>query len=287
MSQLRIYRDTPFDPTTLVDLNDYFTGNGILSTFTLQNKIGALLDDTVQSGINFYSRATGSVTVSGNQFTLNSPPQTGDVIIAPGVNKLRIKAYDKNIVEGDLNPRQKSYPFYVAPESVDHIVQFKYGASPGNPGIKLVWVDRDTGNGAALSWFTHSLALPNGNQGVTFTASFALYIPPIEGLSLVVTPIIIGATSVTVVDGTQYNEGDYLVFEPGTVNEEQVKCTAILGNVLTITPVGFAHATNAPLYQFGVKGWITILVPINAAGGVPVNFYEIAPKLVGSTESRI
>lgn len=281
------YTDTPASPATAVDQNDYGVGPAVL--YTLVKKLGIRMGSTVQSEDTFWNRDIGSLLVNNftNTVTLNSAPDVGAVVILPGSKYIDLRAYDVNSVLGDLSPRVKQYPFYIGPDSTLSITTFKYVKNPSQTGIIVQMTDVDPGFGAALTWLNIAASLADGTPAAYQAASLPLYLPDISGVTTTVNPQVINDTSITVVDGSQIHAGFILIIEPGTIREEQVRCTAVVGNVLTVTPLGFNHGGGSAIYEYLQKVWLRTNIPVNASGGTPVNLNDIATKLICSLESRI
>ena len=285
MPALVPYIASPIGPVNEIYRNDYFVGDASTKTFNLLNKLAIHLGETVQSQATFYSRSKGSLSVDNiaNQFTTGTAPDVGAVVIASGSQALPIRAYDQNNIPGDPTPRVKQYPFYVGPDSSNSIQTYTF--------INQVvqFLDKDPLYGAHLDWLSVALALSDGTPGTYQPAGDPLSLLDLTGhVSQTQTPYVdVGDTSIEVDNGAQIRVGMYLIIEPGTANEEQVKCTAVNGNILTVTPLGFRHYPGALIFEYYQKCWVQTAFPIGASGGTPVNLSDIALALTCSMESRV
>jgi prepilin-type N-terminal cleavage/methylation domain-containing protein len=77
-------------------------------------------------------------------------------------------------------------------------------------------------------------------------------------------PTVIAGTAATVSSATDMFVGEQLLIDTGT-NSETVTITAIAGNVLTTSPMDFAHAANVPVSVTG--GFAAGVVPSTTADG--------------------
>ena len=283
---------TPCNLASIADYTDWYVSDGVTTTYTLVNKIAARMSGVVQAGSVFYSANLGQMTIDrvNNKFTLNSAPPTGTIIIAPGVNAISAWAYNTPAVEADPSPQVKNFPFYVAPEITSAIQYYTYQSYPGASAIGLSLVDLDPTSGAQLSWLNWCPANPDGTPGTYVPGSTSLNVPDLNAQDVFTgSQVQVNDTEITVSNGGQFasSVGGYLILEPGTSQEEQVKLTAQNGNILTITPAGWTHNPGAYLYDFARKYYIETDFSTIPSGTAPVNLNNIVINISGAAVSRI
>ena len=276
------YSNTPIGPGTVCYKNDYFTGDGHTDTWDLVNLLGIYVGESVQSQNTFWSKGKGSLSVDNiaNTITTNTPADVGAVVICSGSQALPIRAYD-NAVPGDSSPRVKQYPFYVGPDSSASIQGFAYHSPT------VLFVDKDPLYGASTSWLNIAPSLSDGSPGTYQPSSTPLILPDIDGFTTLANPQSVGDSVIEVLDGTQVTPGFFLVIDPGTSSEEQVVCLSVLGNTMTISPLGFNHSAGAPVFEYYQLCWVQTDIPLNVTGGTPVNLNDIALALSCVMESRL
>ena len=285
---------TPCNLASVADYTDWYVSDGLTTTYTLVNKLAVRMSGVVQAGSVFYSTNLGQLTIDtvNNQFTLNSAPPAGTIIIAPGVNAISAWAFNTAAVEGDPSPQVKNFPFYIAPETTTAIRQYTYQAYPGSSGIGLGLVDLDPTSGAQLEWLTWCPANPDGTPGTFVPASTSLVVPDLYAQTNFAGPQVqVNDTTfqVTPLTGDLFapSVGGYLILDPGTASEEQVKLTGQTGDLLTITPAGFTHETGGYIYDFARKYYVQTDFSSIPTGTAPVNLNNIVININGAAISRI
>lgn len=281
---IKLYSAFPLGPATEIDLNDFFTGNGTATTFTLVNKTGTLLNDDVQVGATIDRQSTGTVTVSGNNFTLPAAPTTGTVVTAPGASALEFDAYDQATVAGVTNPLVKERTFIIA--DMDQIGLYKYLVPGGYSGIQLQFIDHDTSNGAAAGWYQLAPANADGTVGTYGAAGAALDVGAIQNSSTLTANSIALATSITVADGTQFTPGMIIAINYGNPSFEPTTIRSIAGNVLTVDALANAHSSTETVMHCGWWAYGKLIVPAGAAGGQTTVNWDVSLDVIVDQESR-
>lgn len=283
---LKLYFSTPFQTDTEVDQDDFFTGDGVTKTFTLVNKTGTQLAETIQVNALQYRKADGGFTVSGNDFTMASAPAPGAQIIAPGIGYLTLSAFDQDPVSGYVNPRVSETPFWVA--DIEDITSLQYSAAPTEAGIKFTFTDNDSATVPDSTWVQFAPSLPDGTAD-TYEADDT----PITTTDILAeSDLDSGAsaldTSITLVDSTGFLGGDYIFINPGEVNAEVTKITDdVIANTVTIYGLQFDHDPGEPVYVCGRQFWVKLTIPLNALGGTPVSLFDLSIDLLAKGTSRV
>jgi len=281
---IKLYKAFPLGPATEVDLNDFFIGNGTQVTFSLVNKTGTLLNDDVQVGATVDRQSTGTVTVSGNNFTLPAAPSSGQVITAPGVGALEFSAYDQSVIAGATSPTVDARPFIIA--DVEQIGLYKYLVPTGYSGIQMQFIDHDTSNGAAASWYQLAPANADGTAGTYGAPGAAIDLAAIQNSSTLSTGSAALATTITVADGTQFTPGMIIAINYGGADFEATTIRSISGNVLTVDALANAHSSAETVIHCGWWVWGKLIVPINAAGGQTAIMWDVGCDVIVDQESR-
>ena len=112
---LEFFIDESFTSGSIVDPSDSFTGDGVATTFVLQNKSVQRLSSTIQvEGVQYYQYSGGfTKDIGTNSFTLSSPPPLNSQISAPGITQITVPVFDQNIVPGVSNPSVKEVPIWI------------------------------------------------------------------------------------------------------------------------------------------------------------------------------
>lgn len=281
---LKMYLTPPLAPSSEVDRSDYFTGDGVRKVFALLNKRGIRVGSTIQVDAGYLLRELGDFVVSGDSIIFATAPAYGSTIIVPGINGLLLRAYDQNVVPGDSSPRIKAVSFYVG--DIENIDVFKHSAPPGYGGIRLSLTDHNLSFGAPTSWYRLAQAIGSGGPSGYAAPGAYIEIPGFGAVDTVQVNISAFGTSVTVLNGAQFNVGDTLVVDFGMVTENQVVIESIAGNVLTTTSFDDAHLAGATVYQCARKCWLEQTIPLNAASNTPINFYDNSIDVAAVSESR-
>lgn len=280
---LDLYRDTPFDSTTI--LNGVFVGvgDGTTTVFTLPTELTNLtIGSYIQVGSSVLLRPS-QWGISGSTVTFATAPALSAVITFSGLSALLIPVYDQDPVTGVTNPRIKEIPFYLFDENIN---AFGYEAAFGKSGIEVELLDADTSNGSALSWYQLAKALADGTPDTYGTAGDPVYFDNIEFQTTLSGPYSAGATAITLADASGLQVGWEVSFGLGTGNKEDRRIAAISGNIITVSALGFSHPDAENVYHSGIKGWIKTTCPLNAAGNVPTNLRDVYPQLTFESVSR-
>lgn len=275
------YRDTPFNAGTAISRLDVFTATGSEDTYSLIHKTGLEVGSGVQLDSVLKGRHNGGFIVDGDDIILDITPTPGQAVIVPGSNSLDFDVSDQDDAIGRV--RQKA--FYLA--DVSTIQLFSYKASPAEPGIKLFLYDHFPAGGADPSWFRFAPALPDGSVGTFEAYGDPLYTADLLGqsnLSVAASPL---DPIITVDDGSQFIEGDFLMIDQGLPTQETLKISTISGDDLTVPGlVGDSHSIGASVLACGRKFYLESLIPLDVAGGNVFNFYNLGLRHIIRATSR-
>lgn len=279
-----LFNGAPFTTATEVDQNDFFTGNGVNTTFDVINKPALSVGAVVQTTAAQYFRYNSgfSVNLGLSKVTLATAPANLSKGVIPGINKINIRAYDQAVVPGVTNPNIGTTIFYVA-DPFD-IGVFEYLASVGFAGISVQPTDHDTGGGAAASWIQLAPMLPDGTEGTYGAPGAALNLGDIKGMSTVSVNFSSLSTSITVADGTQFVAGNYIAINVVGLNYEIVRVTNVVGNVLTILPCNSNHLAGEVIYQCGWGAYAKLTLPTSQTG--VRNWLDVSLDMIVDVVSR-
>lgn len=283
---LDFYRNTPFNPSTKLGLNDTATGTGSTATFNLTNKNGLEMANATQVDATLYLRTISGFTVDtvNNRITLVSTPALNSKIVMPSLYYFPISAFDVDPVQGITNPRVKELPFYIFANDIG-IRTYKKLSSLSGVAISLV---DQASAGASLNWVQIACADCSG-AALTYQATgTTLYTDDIARSSTMAVACITNASSIQVASASSFICGDYITINYSGSSEEVVQ---ILGvntstNILTISGTNFPHYIGQYVYTSGRKFWIKLTLPLNVAGGEAFVFFNIAYNKVLQEETR-
>lgn len=287
---LEFFIDESFTSGSIVDPSDSFTGDGVATTFVLQNKSVQRLSSTIQvEGVQYYQYSGGfTKDIGTNSFTLSSPPPLNSQISAPGITQITVPVFDQNIVPGVSNPRVKEVPIWIGDGST--INNNIYSNLPQYSGIQIAIVDVISSTGAQASWCQFAAAAVNGTA-LTYGATGApLYTPPISSFGVLSQNSSAGASSIFCTTASSFTAGDYVYLNIGQANQEVRKINSITsstGRMDLATALDFSHITGETVITCGRKFWLKVTIPLNAANNQPVNFYDIAISRLGRVISRV
>lgn len=286
------YRQPPYVTAHRVDALDVATSDGVASRYNIAKPI-ANLNSIIQVGNTFPNAASGGFAkVTGpDGVLLTSAPTLGTKIIMPGIVRFTFKAYGQSSVQGLSNPNISQTVIHLV--DPDDIATYLYLPSVGQSHMRLSFVDNDTTYGAQTGWLqfgygTPASILANDATGTTFgTAGASINLEDISGLSTLATGASSGATSFTVVDGSQFSispTATTIQFDTGLSTEETVQLMNISGNVLTTTPTTYAHSSGAYVYHNGLLLWGQLTLPTNLTGFA--NYYDVSIDLLADYMQR-
>lgn len=286
---LIVYRDVPFTTGNDVDQDDFFTGDGVTTAFTLSRKTVSRLAGTVQFDNTQYYQYNGGFARTSNGFQTNTPPAIHTQGVAPGLTQLLFdQLFDSNNVPGVTNPNQQDIPFYLA-DPIDSPL-FDYHPMPGNPGIMLSIVDMISAATAAVSWIQLACATPDtSGSALTFQATgTALYTADLQAYGTMLASSNSNASSIFVDTASTFIVGDYILINGGNVTQEVSK---IIGysppNKLLLTGTNYSHLAGEVVYTCGRKFWMRCTVPLGAAQGEAANFYNLSLRTYFAKRSRL
>ena len=280
-----LYVNTPFNIGTQVDYNDYFLGNGVDTQFTLVNKTGMELGAIIQAGNLQFAEFNEGFTKVGNTFTLSQVVGNA-TIIAPGIIRAVLRAYDQTSVIGVVNPNISETKLYII-DPADIGLQ-QYEKPPTLAGIRVTPVDKDIfgpSTAASASWIQFAPNLANNTPGTYGAGGAALFERDIKGRSTLTANSSIGATSIDVVDGTKFAAGDFIQIDWSFGDAEIVYINSIASNTLNISPTSNAHVIGDNVHQVGWAFWAKLTLPAPVAGS-PQNYFDIAIDLLVDIISR-
>jgi hypothetical protein len=285
---LKIYRDSPFNLGTEVELIDTFVGDGITVTFPVINKVGSRVGPTIQYDNIQVNRYNGGFSISGNNVIFADPPPNAAVGVIPGINNVLVSLlFDQDNVDGLTNPRVLETPFWLA--DPDTIEQFQYDRLPSLIGIQISVKDSILVAGAATSWC--QLACSTTDEVGVATSYLAtgveLYTGPLDTQGTVAADEFANASSVTSDNASDFQLGDYIKIGSGLITQEIVK---IIGfedpNKLLITGTDNAHDIGEYIFTCGRKFWLKTTVPLNAVDGIATNLYDLGIRRKYVRKSR-
>lgn len=286
---INFYLDESFTPGSALDPVDWYTGDGITSTFVLVNKSVQRLSSTVQANsIQYYEYNAGfSKSIPGNSFTLSSVPPLNSQIVAPGISQLVSAVFDQDVVEGVVDPRVSEVPFWMGDSSDIHI-QY-YTNLPQASGIQISLVDLISATGAQTSFCQFACADPTTGLAMTYGATGAdLYTGPISAFGVTNASAAAGASSILCSTASSFYVGDYVYFNIGSVNQEIRKIASKTTSSMTFsTEFDFNHDAGETLYAMGRKFWLKTTIPTNYANNQPVNYYDLGLRRRGRIVSRV
>ena len=265
------FNNTPWNSSTRTNRVYKTTGNGTSNTFALDTTLlnGLQVGTMGQINATLKPRSSGAMKISGDSVIFDEIPANGATIIIPGQTSHDFGVSDQD----DALGRTYTRVFYIADPSTIHLYMYK--VPPDVAGIK-VWMEDLYVGGAASSWWQLAPAQADGTAGTYASAGSPIYTPAILGQSY-----LDGASSaldgtIDVEDGSQFNEGDYLMINPTQGDQEILRISTISGNTLTV-PTGIAlnHADGSSILACGRKFFARITVPLNVAGGIPYNFFDV------------
>lgn len=281
---IKLYRDTPFDISTQVDLADLFIGNGVDDTFTLTEKDGTQLAASIQFDNTVYYRYNGGFTVSGDDFTLSSTPPSGSQGVAPGLMSLVFNAFDTDDVPGVTDPRVQEVAFYIG--NAEDIYVESYAGVSGAPGIELFFTTLITADTADDTWLELASANPDGTASAYSPATCSIYTLELEAFGTLLSSISPLASSISVCSTDTFYEGDYIRINPGGGTDEVIKILSISGSIFTTTECNYSHSSAEGVFACVRKMWARLTVPEDATSQTAQNFLSVGLRCIGITNAR-
>lgn len=285
---LKFYRELMPGVSTELDAMDTATGTGSQTNFPLVNKAGNRIGSTIQFGTTQYFKFNGGFSISGNTVITNIPPQANTQGVLPGVTALVMSAYDTDNVPGVTNPRIHEVPFWLF--DISEIPIYQYENRPDATGIEICFVDNISSVGAQISWVQLACADSNGNALTYLATGACLYTPNISLSGTLLASSGAGATSIQVTGASSFIAGDYICINAGLATQELRQIVAINGaqNLLIITgATDFSHVVSEKVYTCGRKFWAKLTVPLNAAGGLATNLYDLSLRCKAKRLQRL
>ena len=272
-----------FDISTQVGLMDYFTGDGVTTSFPLTNKSYLDTGSTIQVGNSQIWRNSGGFSGSGNTLNFAAPPTNGAVISVPATIRFQIGAYGQAAVVGLSNPNIAEAPFFLA--DISEIASQTYQPTIGQTAILIQPVDNDSIYGALATWIELAPMLADGTAGSYGSAGAVLSETAIEAADNLASGISALATSITVADGSQFTAGRFLMIDAGVLGQQDiVQVLHIASNVLTITPSNLSHTSGAGVYEIGFGFWARLELPTTFIS--TDNFYDVSLNVTVDSVSR-
>lgn len=284
---LRIYRGLPLNVGTKVDFVQTFTGNPSKTQYDTADLDPTRLGSTVQFDGTQYLQANGGFTPDLTGFSLSSAPPVSQGIAIGVSTILYDELYDTDDVPGAATPRIQEVPFIIA--DVDTIHLYYYNEIKSAPGIAISIVDNVSAYGADLTWVQLSCSTPDAaSTSLSYQATgTTLYTGPLFASGKLLSSVSAGATAISDQNASTFYEGDFLLINPGQVNQDFVQYTKYGGGTLMdITTLSNSHASGEMVYACGRPLWQKATVPLNASGGVSRNFIDLSTRLRYTRRSR-
>ena len=282
---LLVYRDTPPNAGTQVDLDDTYVGDGIQTTFVLVNKSVNRLAGTIMVDNTLYYQYNGGFTKTSTGFTLSVAPPIGSQIIAPGLGAvIWDSVFDSANVPGVSNSNIQDVPFYLF--DITDIGTQSYSNVPAYNGIHICFVDLATSAGAQTSWV--QLASSSNGSALTYGATGqCLDTAGITAFGTLLASCTTSASSLIVDTASSFYNYDYIMLNPGQLNEEIVQCISHTGTTMTISGTDFTHSIGEPVFACGRQFWARVTIPIGETSGLATSFWNLALRPRARINSRV
>lgn len=287
---LKLYVNEPFDSSTEVGLNDYFSPDGVTSTFTLSNKTNLQLGATVQDNLTQFYFYNGGYAKSGTyNFTTSINPPAGTVLVAPAIIALSAFAFDAVNIDGNANSNVQEVPFFLG--NVNDIATSQFVNLPSKSGISMIFRDL-VGYGALTSMCQLASATQDAaGTAMTYIASGAEMLTPVfTAFSTVCGPTSAGVTVLTLAssgDVATFQLGDYIVINKGGPHEEVTKLIGKSSNQITVTKTDFPHSDGETVYDCARKFWMKYTIPVGFTSGAARNYYNVSNRVRAVSRSRV
>jgi hypothetical protein len=283
---LVIAYQAPFNLSNIVGQATPFSTNGVTAEFVLDQPIGEVAGTVEVSATQYLAREGGFIkdTVD-NSIILDSIPAPDQQGIAPSAIGLNFNVYDQSVVEGVTDPRVDETQFFLY---VTDPQAFDYIGRSGQPGIGIAFVDNITSAGADLTWV--QLACAENNVALTYAATGAtLYTRDFTAWTEVASGgIWAGASTVVVDNATEFVLGDYVVFNIGTLTEEEIQIQSSTSTTLTFyTTLNYAHASGETIYTRARPFYAKATCPVNATGGEAALLIDLTLNITASKRQKV
>lgn len=286
---LQFFLSEAFIAGDLIDPVDWFTGDGVTSTFVLVNKSVQRLASTITVDGNQYYQFNGGFTkdILANSFTLSAIPPFNSQIVAPGITQLVSDVFDQEVVPGVTNPLISEKAFWMG-DTTDIQNQY-YKGLPSNPGIQISLTDLISSIGAQTSWCQFASADPTTGLAMTYEATGAtIYTAPLSAFGALTASSVVGASSIMCSAASTFLVGDYVYLNVGDVNQEIRKVASLNASGMGFTTnFDFSHASGETVMTMGRKFWLKVTMPVDGASNTATNFYDLALRGVGRIVSRV
>lgn len=290
---LKIYYNYPFVPGNEVNQEDTATGDGLTSLFKLVNKSSAQVGEAAQANLTLYHRyLNGLTTPDSTHVQLSSAPPANAQIVIPGQRGVLFDAFDGTDVPGETagQANVSTAKFYVADDGTGNpnILVNTYRATPGNPGVAVLFQNLVTAAGASVTWTQLACADAAGNALTYAATGTAIYTDEFYALTSVTASGAALSTTLVVASATGIYPGDYVKINPGGLTEENPQITAInyASNTLTLTSLRFDHLAGEYLYMNGRAFWGKVIFPVGVLAGVAQEFINLCLSLDAIVQAR-
>ena len=284
---LLCYNNAPFTVGNQVDMDDFYTGDGVSTSFVLQNKAVSRLAGTVQFDNVEYFQYNGGFVRTSNGFQTDAPPNVGAQGVAPGLASILFDQLFDEPVTGVVNSQQQQVPFYLADPTQAPI--FSYHPLPNASGIQISVVDMISAATAALSWVQLACATQDAaGSPLTYQATgLPLFTADIQAFGTLLASATNNATSISVDQASSFILGDYILINGGQPTQEVTKVISYSPpTTLGIVGLNFQHFAGETVYTCGRKFWMQCTVPTGAASGQAVNYYNLSLRTQFAQRSR-
>jgi hypothetical protein len=285
---LGLFAGFPFVPSNRISRIDSAVAGINQTTYTLKANTAQSVGASIQANAVLYQQYLNGFSFPDNSHvTLSTAPPTGAQVVIPGQVGLTFTLCDQLSVPGQPFPANVGQTkFYLADDMTgpSNILNNKYIAVAGNPGIAIFFSNYATAAGAQLSWSQLACADSNGNA-LTYQASATiLFTDNFQALSSLITNASSSLTSTTIAIASasangNFYPGDYIVINPGGANQENVPVTAVnyINNTLTITGLNYAHLAGEQVFMNARPFYGQMTMPLGFLGGVAQTEINIVP----------
>lgn len=254
---IKLFNNMPLGSSNAVDRLDVYEGDGVNRIFQTLTKTVLRLANKVTAAALEWFRGTGTLTVDtgNNTFTTSTAPANGSVVLAPGITRVQWRVYTR-AADGPISDTKR-----LVLADIEEIGVQAYRATDGETGLVVSVVDNDPENGALAQWITFAPELLDGTPGTFGAAGAPITLPEVSGESSLSADADFMDTSITVADGSQFQEGVIICVGYGTGTPDYVRVTDVTGNVLTITELGTSHSEDEPVFEVGWPFYAKCEVP--------------------------
>ena len=282
---LKIFQGTTLGVTlsnaSKLGLNDYGTGNGSDQDFTLVKNTYADLGNMAQGGdSDFYYKSTGTLTGSGSNAHVSTPPASGEKLVFPSSSAGVLRAYDQPPYAQD------AYKIYAVGD-IDDIADYQYLAAPAASGIRMYFTNNITEETVAMpGWYQFA---PLNVSDMT-VGSYGASGEPFEltadliGFNTLADSASATATTIILNDATDFVAGQFVMI--GSTDICWV--TEVNSDTLTLLqPLSFSHSASEAVYACAAGFAIKVNIPTGISGGVAKDWVNLSLDVDYQAQIRI